>query len=386
MRISREEEELESTTTSTNSWRRRRHTHANEVGPDRSGSSGGRGNKVVADALGDQEGKQRGEEEARRRITRGAPSQFSSKGLPAAVRAVGPPPTPLRSPSPSASKDVGKGSGRKWRRRSSEEVSGDSLSTSGRSGSGRKRLMVDGSREKGGREGRERGGRGGAPGGEGAREDKGAGGSGSLLELRDALKSREKELLRLKRDVAVVATSAGGFKHLASSLGRGAKVGSSAGSSRSGNDHTKGSVAPELLYPGSGDFPAGQVERRASLVSDVDGAPGELQVAALRSSYDEEIDVLSRQSVKSSTKTAIHRLAQPQRGSESRQERRRSTPGLTSLQQQQPAPHGAAPEGTGGSSLVESAHEGLRQMRAVLKKRTTEAGRAKDDAGKMVSI
>ena len=54
-------------------------------------------------------------------------------------------------------------------------------------------------------------------------------GGGSLLELRDALRSREQDLLRLKRDVGAVATSAGSFKHLAASLGSGVKAGSSNG-------------------------------------------------------------------------------------------------------------------------------------------------------------
>lgn len=54
-------------------------------------------------------------------------------------------------------------------------------------------------------------------------------GDGSLLELHEALKSREKRLLRSECDVGAVATSAGSFEHLGTSLGSGVKAGSSNG-------------------------------------------------------------------------------------------------------------------------------------------------------------
>ncbi|CAN0477851.1 unnamed protein product, partial [Ectocarpus sp. 12 AP-2014] len=63
--------------------------------------------------------------------------------------------------------------------------------------------------------------------------------SGSLFELRDALRSREEDLLRLKRDVSVVATSARDFRNLSASLGSGNAERSSSFAFRRNRSHGK---------------------------------------------------------------------------------------------------------------------------------------------------
>lgn len=97
-------------------------------------------------------------------------------------------------------------------------------------------LQRDIGRKRGTRTGRRRrrGRTGGREGGAGAGVGEGRGGrlrgqkedsvdGRSLLELRNALRSREHDLLRFKRNADIVATSNGTFKHFVASLGSGIK-------------------------------------------------------------------------------------------------------------------------------------------------------------------
>lgn len=210
---------------------------------------------------------------------------------------------------------------------------------------------------------------------------------GSLFELRDALRARENELLRLKRDVAVVATTSGGFRRLAASVncsdkGRGDETASSFG----GSDGRRTSSSSSSYS---------SANRRASRTGTMNGE----SVIGL-----DEKSVLNEAARNTRRATGVHRpSAVPAVGParhaynpQNQQDSRLSGEPRDAASQQlllmppgsppplvQPLPLVGGPPAA-GSPLVASAYEGLRQMRTVLLEREREAGRAKDDAEKMV--
>lgn len=321
--------------------------------------------------------------------------------------------SPLRSPPPPSAwptDDVSEGGKKKRRERSSEqEIRDDSVGPDLRIISGRKRRQADRRRgSKGEREGDGRGGAaaGGGEGGtgagagdgrggrlEGEREDS-VGGGGSLLELRDALRSREKDLLRLKRDVGAVATSAGSFKHLMASLGSVVKAGSSAGfgcyddDEDDGNDGTNEDNRPRTSQSRATKPRAGPELGGASAAVDEAGeAPLREKDAARRSYRKEEADDRSKSS-RSPVQKAVHREASFARSIDLLQDGTHAiSHSLSSSPPQQPLSTSKGADVTvGGSRLVASAHGALKRMRAVLEQREVDARRAKEDAGKMVSL
>lgn len=317
--------------------------------------------------------------------------------------------SPLRSPpappSPWPSDDVSEGGKKKRRERSSEEIRDDSVGPDRRIISGRKRRQADRRRgSKGEREGDGRGGAaaGGEEGGtgagagdgrggrlEGEREDS-VGGGGSLLELRDALRSREKDLLRLKRDVGAVATSAGSFKHLAASLGSVVKAGSSAGfgcydddddDDGTNKDNRPWTSQSHATKPRAGPEPGG-----ASAAVDEAGEASLREKDATSRSYRKKETEDRSKSSRSPARTALHREALSARGIDLLQDGTHAISQSLSSPPQQPLSTSRGADVTvGGSKLVASAHGALKRMRAVLEQREVDARRAKDDAGKMVS-
>lgn len=214
-------------------------------------------------------------------------------------------------------------------------------------------------------------------------------GGSSLIELRDALRSREKDLLRLKRDVGAVATSAGSFKHLAASLGSGVKAGSSTGFGCYDDDGDGGGPnkdsRPRAPQPRVGKPRAGPQRDGASAVDEKGEAPLRMKDAARRSYRKEDIGGRS-QSSRSPAETAVHREAIPARGIDLLRDGTHAVSQALLSSPQKPLPtNKGAGFVVGGSSLVASAHGALKRMRAVLEQREVDAQRAKDDAGKMVS-
>ena len=349
----------------------------------------------------------------RRRMSAGVPSENRARaslvdGQAGALSLSLPPRSPSPLPSPWPVDDVSEGGKRKTRRRSSEEeeIRDDSAGPDRGANSGRKRRPVD--RRRGGKGEREDAGVGTAEGGERGAKGAGAGegregrlgrkredsvdGGGSLLELRDALRSRERDLLRLKRDVGAVATSAGSFKHLAASLGSGVNAGSSTGfgclddhdNDHDGTNKDSRPRAPEsrVTKPRMGSELGG-----ANVVDDAGEAPLRVMDATRRSYRKEEIGGPSKFSWPPA-ETAVHREASSARAIGLLQDGTHAiAQSLSPPPPQQPFPTSkGADVAVGGSRLVASAHGALRRMRAVLEQREVDARRAKDDAGKMVSL
>ncbi len=223
--------------------------------------------------------------------------------------------------------------------------------------------------------------------------------SGSLFELRDALRSREKELLRLKRDVAVVATSAGGFKHLAVSLGSSDTNASIAGRGSSFGFDRRGRRrhgAEEAGPPGSRPGPHGSSFLESGFGEDGASSVGGQQPSSVVEQEGALGDqLLPRSSFGSSfagaasPNRATTSVPPPRADDELASPRQRMPPPPPRQQRQQPPTAalsgGAATLTAGGSPLVASAHEGLRQMRVVLEQRALEAERAKHDSKNLVS-
>lgn len=270
-----------------------------------------------------------------------------------------------RSSSSPLASEIGKGSGGNTRRLDSSSEISNSASSGARSSSGRKRGTSHrrrSSREEG--QGREA-------------SSKDAMESGPLFELRDELKAREQELSRLKRDVAVVATSAGGFKNLTASLGSGGRVDSSVGFGAYGNDDDKDRMTASSHAGGDGGGGTSGVGlARDGAASSIAGAR---RKDAARRLYSEKggFSRLSSETPFGSTKTPGAAVVTEE---ESAASRLRVQP----PQQMMVAPKSAA-EVVVGSPLVASAHEGLRKMRLVLEQRARDAGHAKDDAANLVS-
>lgn len=212
--------------------------------------------------------------------------------------------------------------------------------------------------------------------------------SGSLFELRDALRSREKELLRLKRDVAVVATSAGGFKHLAASLGSSIDTNSNTAGGRSFafDDHRQadgdrsesrpGGATGRLLF-GSGSGGGGGADGASGVVDGLLLLPPPRPVEA---SLAESSASHPAANMAPPPLTDSPRRLMPPPPPRRRQQQQQEQQHLTAA-----SAGGAALVAVSGSPLVASAHEGLRQMRAVLEQRALETERAKDDSKNMVS-
>ena len=209
--------------------------------------------------------------------------------------------------------------------------------------------------------------------------------SGSLFELRDALRSREKELLRLKRDVSVVATSAGGFKHLAASLGSSDTNNAGGGRSFAFDHRGGGGGAADGDRSGftSGPPSASYLFSGSEGLAGAEGASGAgSRLLVPRRSVESSLAETSASHPTTATSALPPTADSPRRMMPPPPPRRRQR------QQQQPSTAvsaGAAPVAVSGSPLVASAHEGLRQMRAVLEQRAREAERAKDDSNNMVS-
>lgn len=251
----------------------------------------------------------------------------------------------------------------------------DSASVSGRHRGGRKRYLAG---RRGGGECKRRDEAGGG-------ESKGAAESGSLLELQDALKAREERLLRLKRDVAVVATSAGGFKGLADRLKSDMKGESlpDSGSYCNGGIGDKFWLGKSPINGGSSY--SGFEEEKKSIVDDAAKNETEAKDPDCPLSHLKLNQMLGNPA-ELTLGTAIDRTrTPPKKGEEPRNGRdtaSRPSRSLVPLQQTSAISEGAAV--MGGSPLVASAHEGLRNIRAVLKQRALEVGRVKGDAAKMV--
>ncbi|CAN0126637.1 unnamed protein product [Scytosiphon promiscuus] len=239
-----------------------------------------------------------------------------------------------------------------------------------------------------------------------AREDGLPPPSGSLFELRDALKSREKELLRLKRDVSVVATSAEDFKNLAASLGSSHADKSQGGSFAFGRQRGhaygnggRGTEAEDGTLPGSNSVVHGSdsfslgVEEQGVDEASRGSVAGREILAEPRSRHHRregraaDGSVLLRDSVDSSlaetvssyrTSASSRRLmpppAPPPRNRQQLQQQQFSSTLVSA---------GTADLAMSGSPLVVSAHEGLRKVRSVLELRAREAGRAQSTAKDM---
>eukprot|EP00903_Cladosiphon_okamuranus_P008266 g7956.t1 len=213
-------------------------------------------------------------------------------------------------------------------------------------------------------------------------------GSGSLFELRDALRSREKELLRLKRDVSVVASSAGGFKHLAASLGSSDTNNTGAGQGRSFAFDHRGDAEEDGDRSGPKSGAPG-----ASYLFGSGGLGGAGSDSGAGSGL-----LLRRHSVESSLAgtSASHLTTAstaPPPATDSPRKMMPPPPPRRRQHRQHQHQHehlatvsgGAAPVVVSRSPLVASAHEGLRQMRVVLEQRALEAERAKDDSKNMTA-
>lgn len=397
----------------------RRSTGARDSGRPTGGSASGRVGVMTATVTSEWKKGDDGEEEKggkeRRRMSAGVSSEHRARALLVDGQAGTlslplPPRSPSPSPPPWPSDDVSKGGKKTSRRHSSEdeEIRDDGVGPDRGTNSRRKRRPAD--RRRGGKGERQEdgGGMGEAEGGERGAKRAGAGegrggrlereredsvdGGGSLLELRDALKSREKDLLRLKRDVGAVATSAGSFKHLAASLGSGVNAGSSAGfgcydDNDDDNDGTNEDNRPRapksrVTKPRTGPALGG-----GNAVDDAGEAPLRVKDATRRSYRKGEIGGPSKSSWLPAA-TAVHREAPSARATDLLQD------GVYAIAQSLSPPppqqllstSKGADVAVGGSRLVASAHGALKRMRAVLEQREVAARRAKDDAGKMVGL
>lgn len=327
------------------------------------------------------EEKQKEEKVGQRRLTGGLLSESGAEAMLSGDRTArkGAPllsgPMLHASLSPSAASDISGNGGSETPREATYSEVSDGASAGGRGSSGSNRRLTG--RPTGGRLGKRDRSK------IGTSVD--AQGSGSLLELSDALKAREQELLRLKRDVAVVATSAGGFKHLAASLGSGGKAGSPVGFGRCGSDGKGDGNRSSGSYSatGGGDSrPALAGGRKARVVDDV-GDTINIKGGSLRSSREELMDELHRSSSEPSHGT--HHASAPRGHGELLQAGSRDTASrLSLLPPQQPPTVSKGEPAASGLPLVASAHEGLRQLRGVLEQRARESGSAKDDAAKTV--
>lgn len=227
--------------------------------------------------------------------------------------------------------------------------------------------------------------------------------TGSLSELRDALRAREDELLRLKRDVAAAASTSGRSRRLASSITGGdslkdVPVAAAAAESSVGRltDVSLGgrldanvesrpitySVRSSLSNDTS-RFTAAE-DREGRSVFNVDGGGDQRQPAEVsQSTADRETDP---------TQDSTALLVPAKRPGSATD----ANGGATSLSSEQrllllPPPPQAFPLSgrhapSIGSPLVASAYEGLRQMRMVLEEREREAGKTKEDAEKLVRL
>lgn len=213
--------------------------------------------------------------------------------------------------------------------------------------------------------------------------------SDSLLELRHALRAREDELLQLKRDVAAAASTSGGFPRLSASITGGndlngtstgepsvARLGLSVGSNRGGNGDSQPptySTTSSSLLNGTSHFTAAEDGGEASVFDDGDDKqpPAEM----IQSTVGREIDLPGES-------TAL--LLRPKRQGSATDLPSQPLLLLPPPSQAFPLSGGHAPPN--GSPLVASAYQGLRQMRMVLEEREREAGRAKEDAEKMVRL
>lgn len=221
--------------------------------------------------------------------------------------------------------------------------------------------------------------------------------SGSLFELRDALRTREEDLLRLKRDVSVVATSARGFQHLSASLGSGNAERSSSFASQRNRSHGKdansantdsdlqshdnGSAFLGAGSDGGRDSGAGvdkinEEAFRPHRTEDGGAVGGVLQ---RRQPADSALPgtALSFRTASTPGRPSHNELASSQRLMPPPPRRQQ---GPTAVSKGSSAVVAAS-----GSPLVASAHEGLQRMRAVLEQRALEVGRAHDDSREMVS-
>lgn len=216
--------------------------------------------------------------------------------------------------------------------------------------------------------------------------------SGSLFELRDALRSREEDLLRLKRDVSVVATSARGFRHLSASLGSGNVERSSSFAFQRNRGHGKdGSGAntddSDLQSRNGSAFLGGGSDGSRA------GGAGVDNEEAFRPHRGGAVgDVLLRRQPADSalpgTALSFRTAATPGRPSDNELASSRRLMPLPPRQQGSTATvsKGSAIIAASGSPLVASAHEGLQRMRAVLEQRALEVGRAHDDSKDMVRL
>lgn len=227
--------------------------------------------------------------------------------------------------------------------------------------------------------------------------------AGSLSELRDALRSREKELVRLKRDVAIVATNAGDFKHLAASLGSSADMNNNERRSFS-SDHRRrrrpsygedvGGGTEDGDRPGSKSSSSGRSDLGSISGFEGHGPGGAGGRPSVSRQNDGTGGLLSlRRRPYESGPASSNRTTAPLPRTDS---------GLTSPRQTMPPPPprivvqqqqtltSANSGGTtaalalSGSPLVASTHEGLRQMRAVLEQQVLETERTKGDAKNVV--
>ncbi|CAN0167537.1 unnamed protein product, partial [Ectocarpus fasciculatus] len=216
--------------------------------------------------------------------------------------------------------------------------------------------------------------------------------SGSLFELRDALRSREEDLLRLKRDVSVVTTSARGFQHLSASLGSGNGERSSSFAFQRIRSHGKdagGANTDSDLQSrnGSAFLGAGSDGGRASGAG-VDNV-NEEAFRPHRTEHGGAVGgVLSRRQPADSplpgTALSFRAAATPGRPSDNElASSRRLMPPPPRQQGSTAASKGSAVVAASGSPLVASTHEGLQRMRVVLEQRAIEMGRAQDDSKEM---
>lgn len=309
---------------------------------------------------------------------------------------IGPPPPlplpPLPMPSMAPLPIDGAGEGATKNRRELWPAKGSDTSSandrSSKSSSRRKRRSM---RRRGDSEGEPITGRG--------EENEGSTGSGSLYELRDALKARGKELLKLKRDVGAVATSAGSFKHLATSLAndsRGKMDSSKVAFRRDIDEGIDGrnqlGLSSASLYRDD-DRPIGSegggvnaVVADGEVVPTVVWPEGDSARSPRKVTVEEHQHVpeLFAKAVNGSASTRTEESEWPRRLKNiSTSDAKKS---LTTQEQSLSNPRQEnALALVGGSPLVASAHAGLRKMRMVLEQRAVEAGRAKDVAGEMVS-
>lgn len=232
--------------------------------------------------------------------------------------------------------------------------------------------------------------------------------TGSLSELRNALRAREDELLRLKRDVAAAASTSGRSRRLASSVTGGdsqkgvpvaaavatVEVESSVGKltdvslgrrldTNADSRPTTFSVRSSLSNDTS-RFTAAE-DREGRSVFNGGGGGGDQQKPAevSQSTADREAD-LTRDST--ALLVPVKRpgdAADPKGGAT-------STPLEQRLLLLPPPPQAFPLSGRHapsiGSPLVASAYEGLRQMRMMLEEREREAGKTKEDSEKLVRL